>query len=755
MRRFTTLVGVGALVVASAVLGAGPARADPPAFNLNGTWSVTLSDVGCTGQNQGPYPMSISGFNETTGSFAFSFHAGAVTGMGVESVAAVTFDAFAGPGTPPLNATAMSSDGTLTMQSVVGKCPSNGGTNEWDFTFAGGIVVNSTLTDVNDAQAQMGDCNVTPAATTPTCTLAQAITVANDNGGGSITFDIPHSSGNVFDASVPQIRYPSGAPPAIAVPVTIDATTQPTVARVELSGASLITIHGPFRIGLDVVAGGADTTIKGMTINGFNDQITLQGGGDTIQDNHLETNNAGTAVEWDPLDTNASRGGLYDVGQTGVSLMSSGSQIGGTSSGEGNVIGLSWAPGAGSASPQAAFGAAIYDGDGAPGGNVIQGNDLGVRADADDELIDAEPKGTAGFDPEAALNLTGADTVGGTEPGAGNRVAGAIFAGASTVQANTFFGRVGVTGPATVGGATSTPGTGPGNTFLPEIFDDPTLEVELSDDNAHATVEGNVFNDPDNDDVLDAVTLTADGATLGGTSSAMGNLIENMSGLYRNPDRLSTVRGAVTIAASHTLVEHNVFVDNHAVGAIEVDRGDANTITQNVMSGNVEGTVYGNGRFVLNHNAAVNAAGPNDLFAYPVLFSTQSTSAGTVVSGKIDDAGTVTVELYSQATCSPAGPIGGEGYDYLGSQTVSSLLGDVAFTLTFPAVPAGQDAITATATSSNASTSEFSPCLLTDSEAHNLLGAGVVPETTTVPVSPGAAKPALRPLLARAATTKP
>jgi flagellar hook-length control protein FliK len=81
----------------------------------------------------------------------------------------------------------------------------------------------------------------------------------------------------------------------------------------------------------------------------------------------------------------------------------------------------------------------------------------------------------------------------------------------------------------------------------------------------------------------------------------------------------------------------------------------------------------------------------------------------------------------------------GQGATFIGSTTVSSTLGGEQFSFTGKAVASGQTAITATATASGGSTSEFSPCLLTNSHAPQLLGFGVRSPAATVPITVTAA----------------
>ncbi len=100
---------------------------------------------------------------------------------------------------------------------------------------------------------------------------------------------------------------------------------------------------------------------------------------------------------------------------------------------------------------------------GAGNGNVIQGNWIGVQRSSRTRL------GAPIAENDPAINLTGTTTVGGLTPGAGNVIAGrTAVGGSSVVQADTILGPLLASGAATIGGATATPGTAPGNDRRPQ-----------------------------------------------------------------------------------------------------------------------------------------------------------------------------------------------------------------------------------------------------------------------------------------------
>ncbi len=424
---------------------------------------------------------------------------------------------------------------------------SGGGSAEDYLLTPAPMVVNSTGNQDDTAtDLANGTCNVNltgPAA----CTLRAAIEVSNKVGGQPIVFDIPQGNGNTFDGSVPQIQDSGGAGmPVITAPTSIDGTRDPA-GRVELSG---IVKQNSVTYGLVVGVGGAGSAINGMVINGYQEDIDLRAGGDTVEGNWLGTNPSGSAAE--PLPLGAAAQTNLPVAQVGIRVESSGSQLGGPGAGQGNVVASSFGEygSVGLPPPVTTYGLVgsgdIYD---TAGGNVIQGNFIGIspgsgQAPAEGApLIDRAPRGWTLGEVQLGLVSTGADTIGGSAAGAGNVVAGGGSVGSgSVVQGNTFTdgglysanaGRLDVggfdaAGAVKVGGATTTPGIGLGNTFDAV---DPTEPEFIAGDKA--VVQGNVFKG----DIWGAISLSGQDVTIGGASSDLGNLIESNGA---NDDPLGT-----------------------------------------------------------------------------------------------------------------------------------------------------------------------------------------------------------------------
>jgi hypothetical protein len=623
-----------------------------------------------------------------------------------------------------------------------------------------GLVVNSTLTSVDKSEADKGICNVTPKETSPTCTLAQAMTVSNHVGGETIEFDIPHGAGNTFDDGVPQIKMPErpGAVLEIVAPTVIDGTTQPNGGRVELSGEEDKAVILP---GIVVGPGGGGSTIEGMVVNGFTEMIDLRAGDNKIYGDWLGTTAAGTAADATPLGPGSQK--YFPLAQVAVRVQSSGNQIGGPGTGQGNVISSGYTSTNGPDWLHELLGAGEIDD--TTGGNVIQGNHIGLAPGSGAPLIGLPPK-VAPLLVERALSLSGdPDTVGGSFAGDGNVIAGGGTVSAGTVlQANSVTdgglaatpvsqaaseGALTVTGAVTVGGPTPTPGQGDGNDFYAVHPLGPELQVEGSG----AVVEGNVFRDDADGAIVDAGT----NVTIGGASEyGVENLIEDNGEIpppVPGPDGpeqgepLAAVRVAggatATVQNVHALVEHNDFEDNVGGGAVSIDGGVGITVTDNIMHGNVQGVTFA-GAYDYDGAETPGTLGPNGYQTYPLLFGAYQRDGGVLVTGRLTGlprlGGTYQIELYSQSSCASDSVTPGQGEHYLGAEHLYAVAQPVPhplgalFSLRFPTAAAGDNAVTATATAPDGSTSEFSPCLTLGHKTHLFKTDGVTPTATTIPV---------------------
>jgi titin len=221
------------------------------------------------------------------------------------------------------------------------------------------------------------------------------VTTTADSGGGSFRQALLTANTNpgvdtiVFQISgtPPFTITPATALPAITDPVVIDATTQPGFAGkpvIELSGTA--TSGGT--IGLRFVVGAS--TLRGMAVNRFPIQaIELDSGSNTLQGNFVGTDVTGTLA----------RGSGSTSGS--ILVKSAGNVIGGTNSGNGNVI-------------SGGNGHGIYLLN--ANSNLVQGNFIGVNASATAALGNANDG--------IVLYGSGGNLIGGATPAARNVISG-------------------------------------------------------------------------------------------------------------------------------------------------------------------------------------------------------------------------------------------------------------------------------------------------------------------------------------------
>jgi titin len=206
--------------------------------------------------------------------------------------------------------------------------------------------------------------------------LRQAIlNVDGGTGGDMIAFDIGGGG--------EQTIRPTSALPAVTQAATIDGTTQPGFSGtpvIELDGG----LAGAGANGLTLAAAGC--VVRGLVISHFSGSgIVIQAPGNaTVQGNFLGTDVTGTHV----------------VGNNnGVSVSGSGSLIGGTGPGDGNLI--------------AGNNEGVHLGG---SGNLVEGNTIGT--DVTGTVLLGDGLGVL-VPPSGSAN-----TVGGTAPGAGNLISG-------------------------------------------------------------------------------------------------------------------------------------------------------------------------------------------------------------------------------------------------------------------------------------------------------------------------------------------
>jgi titin len=234
----------------------------------------------------------------------------------------------------------------------------------------------------NAPSAWSATLQVTNTADSGPGSFRQAITTAN-------TSTVPNTIVFQISGTPPFTITPASALPAIIQPVVIDATTQPGYSGkpvIELSGASV----GSSTMGLRFQVG--SSTLLGMAINRFPVQaIELDSVSNTIQGNFIGTDVTGTI--------------LRANGLPALSVRSSGNLIGGTNSGNGNLIA------AGTANANSA-GLYLLNGS----NNIVQGNIIGLNA-----------AGTAAFSSSndgIILYNSSANLIGGSTAAAANFISG-------------------------------------------------------------------------------------------------------------------------------------------------------------------------------------------------------------------------------------------------------------------------------------------------------------------------------------------
>ena len=412
-----------------------------------------------------------------------------------------------------------------------------------------------------------------------------------DNGPGSLRQAIIDSNdtpgSNIIDFGIgtgaETIALATGLP-SITVPVLIDGTSQPNYAA-----APLIDVNASnpnVNLAFDLAAGSDGSTIRGLVINGFSGGVSgirIDSTDNVVQSCYVGTNAAGNG----------------DSGQgDDIYIDSSGNTIGGTGANEGNLL-----SGTGNGTGVEILGAGAT-------GNLIEGNRIGTSAAGNSKLGNADG---VGIDSGASDN-----TIGGTVDGARNVISGNSFAGVeidSPSTGNLVEGNLigtDITGTLalgngaydvyvdegagnTIGGLTSTAGTGAGN-VISGATDDGVFILDVT--GAGNLVAGNLIgtNAAGTAALANPEGVVVDGGTanntIGGTTAGVSNVI---SGDY--------LIGILLTSTSGNFVQGNLVGTDitgtlavHDGTGVEVSNATANTIggtdsgARNLISGN---TTYG------------------------------------------------------------------------------------------------------------------------------------------------------------------
>ncbi len=474
-------------------------------------------------------------------------------------------------------------------------------------------------------------------------------------------------------------------------------------------------------IGGTVVAAG--NVVSGNTQNG----ILILGAGSN--NNIVQSNYIGTDVT-----------GTVALGNTvfGVNLaLASNNTIGGNTPAARNVISGN--------STGIRFSGAVNT------GNVVQGNFIGTDKDGTGAL------GNAG-DGIVFVGSANGNMIGGTTPGVGNVISGngdrGIEFQASAGPNNRVEGNligIDVTGTSAIGNTSNgilvqangmiIGGTveGAGN-----VISGNASGITITNGASGNLVQGNfIGTDVTGDQVIpntnDGISLINGASTnlIGGPNPGEGNIIGGngragvaiFNGAVDNSVQGNTIgtnaKGASGLgnifpgvlisvdSANNTIGPDNHIAFNGTNGVVlTADAGSGNSIQRNSIHDNGEFGIDLANDGITPNDEADSDAGPNQQQNFPVLSVASQSQGQTTVRGTLSSLPltTYTIEFFGTESCDPAGA--GEGGIFLGSDVIETDgKGEARFVTQVSGADPSGNAITATATAPDGSTSEFSACL--------------------------------------------
>lgn len=552
-------------------------------------------------------------------------------------------------------------------------------------------------------------------------TLRWAILEANkDQDSDTIDFAID-------SRTIPSIQLTSELP-AITSPLVIDGTTHGVSAGipgVEIDGSKLLAAGSN---GITISAG--DSTVRGLVINGFSGAgiLLTDGGGNLVVGNYLGTdlsgrspkpNGVGVSVvgssnnsiggitasdlnlisgnrlngisiaSGTPSTGNLIQGNLIGVDGTGLRSLpnglngifldnSSSNTIGGTLAGAGNVI-----------SGNLGGGIAINDDLGVSSRNLIQGNLIGVASDGlhavgnlgDGIFLDGSVKTTIGGLAASASNVISANNRNGIN---------LSDSSTSTLIIGNFIG--------TDGAGLLPIGNQRDGIYLAGA---PWTTIGGRDDGSRNVISANFGNGINAQAGSDHLAIV--GNSIGTDSSGLKQLGNQSNGIFLGSSQ--SLIGGSTVDAGNIIA----FNGTGALGTGILLSGNAqqDSILSNSIFGNHRlGISLGNGPTPNDYHDL--DAGPNGLQNYPVLSSAQADGVTTQIKGTLSSSpnSTYLIQFFSTPNVDPTGF--GPGKVYLGSINVATDQ-DGNATFSTPGLdPSSGGYLTATATSADGSTSEFS-----------------------------------------------
>jgi hypothetical protein len=558
-------------------------------------------------------------------------------------------------------------------------------------------------------------------------------------------------------AGTPIVELDGSQVPAFSTGLTVQAdncTIRGLVVHsfdngIEISGTSGNQVLSNY-IGTDVTGTlPLGNRITGVSVEGSNNTIGAPGAGNLISANGVSTNGGagvylfyyesiGNIVQGNRIGTDVS--GTKALGNlTGVYVdYTDGTLVGGTAAGAGNLI-----------AGNLGEGIAVLHAE----STVIQGNLVGT------DVTGTQALGNLGNGIDVQILSTNT-VIGGTTTAARNVVAASRYVGVrlidqvsgSLIQGN-YIGtdvtgtvalpnQTGVTldlqcGHNTIGGTAA----GAGNLISGNLgagvqfFDHSAMQ-----DMQFNVVQGNLIGTDvtgnhalGNQIGISFDVILADRNTIGGTDAGAGNVVSG------NRDAGMVVAGGLTAVQGNrvgTTADGTRALGNGGPGVVVsgtrvavggTAAGAGNTVSYNggagiiISSGWNSESVSGNSIFangglgidlggdgVTANDPGDRDFGANDLQNFPVLAAT-ACGAPTRVTGTLNSTAgeTFTLDFYASGAADPSGY--GEGARYLGSATVSTdAAGNATFDVTLAAATVPNEWVTATATGSFGSTSEFS-----------------------------------------------
>jgi photosystem II stability/assembly factor-like uncharacterized protein len=394
--------------------------------------------------------------------------------------------------------------------------------------------------------------------------LREAIINANSTVGlDTITFNIPGPGVKVISLL--------NTLPEITDPVVIDASTQPGYAGtplVEIDGTAINNSDG-------VVIRASGSTVRGLAIGNFNTGILIRDcDNNVIQGNHIGVDATGSIARPNQRrgimllnSSNTLIGGTTVTARNVISgNRTNGLEILGVGTGnviQGNFIGTN---AAGTSAIANTFSGVDIDsetvtnnligGTASGAGNLISGNQTGIKADSTGNTIQGNLIGTDVTGTKKIPNSTGIDVrlantlIGGTTPGARNVISGNSFDGVvvagvgSRVQGN-YIGTditgtlpLGNTGSGVVGGDNALiGGTGPAerniisaNAPSSPLSNTGNVAIGVSSAGSAATVQGNYIGTDVTGtralgDSFSGITINGGNSVIGGTTPGARNVI--------------------------------------------------------------------------------------------------------------------------------------------------------------------------------------------------------------------------------------